>query len=191
LFHHSRRNIRKVLEMADPKPYVRLNPPPSILDPLADDEGVAQAATHCQEDRRRLRDELGYLGGYERVCVYVRERHRCQRETFIPITTIQGNASKRTWPHLCGPPSSRPRPIWPTCKRREPAHVEGDQPRLQRRDEKLNEQRPGRDSPLARKASRSRSQLRQWRRSPGWLRLFALTSRPALHPRGLLSARRL
>jgi hypothetical protein len=33
-FHHSRRKIREILGNAEPAPYVRLNPPPSVLDPF-------------------------------------------------------------------------------------------------------------------------------------------------------------
>ena len=33
-FHHSRRKIREILGTSEPKSYVRLNPPPSILDPF-------------------------------------------------------------------------------------------------------------------------------------------------------------
>jgi hypothetical protein len=34
LFHHSRRKIREILAMPEPEPYVRLNPPPPIVDPF-------------------------------------------------------------------------------------------------------------------------------------------------------------
>jgi hypothetical protein len=33
-FRHSRRKIREMLATPEPKQYVRLNPPPSILDPF-------------------------------------------------------------------------------------------------------------------------------------------------------------
>ena len=33
-FHHSRRKIREILASAEPKPYVRLNPPPTLLEPF-------------------------------------------------------------------------------------------------------------------------------------------------------------
>src|SRR5438876_7480031 len=34
LFHHSRRKIDEIVATPEPKPYIRLNPPPSILDPF-------------------------------------------------------------------------------------------------------------------------------------------------------------
>ena len=58
-FRHSRRKVREILATPEPKPYLRLNPPPSILDPfkpiidgiLQSDEGVAaEAASHDEQD---------------------------------------------------------------------------------------------------------------------------------------------
>ena len=33
-FHHSRRKIAEILCTPEPKAYLRLNPPPSVLDPF-------------------------------------------------------------------------------------------------------------------------------------------------------------
>src|SRR5438132_4917319 len=72
LFHHSRRKIREILAMPEPKRYVRLNPPPSILDPykdlidgiLADDEEAPRKQRHTAKKLwRRLQEEHGYPGG--------------------------------------------------------------------------------------------------------------------------------
>lgn len=51
---HSRREIREILAMPVPKPYVRLNPPPSIADPLKSRIDAILAA-----DRRVVRQK-GY-----------------------------------------------------------------------------------------------------------------------------------
>jgi hypothetical protein len=37
---------------------------------------------------RRLRDEHGYAGGYERVRLYMLSHHRSQREMFIPWKSL-------------------------------------------------------------------------------------------------------
>src|SRR5882724_125680 len=80
-FHHSRRKIRQILTVAEPKPYLRLNPPPSVLDPfkpiidgiLQADEEVPRKQRHTVAKLyRRLRQEHGYAGGYDRVRPYVR-----------------------------------------------------------------------------------------------------------------------
>ena len=94
LFHHSRRKIREILAMPEPKPYKRLNPPPSILDPfkpvidaiLTADEDAPRKQRHtARKIWRRLRDEHGYTGSYERVRLYLRAKQRQERETFIPL----------------------------------------------------------------------------------------------------------
>src|SRR5262245_49467887 len=80
-FHHSRRKIREIVSRPEPKPYVRLNPPASILDPykraidciLVEDETAPRKQRHtASKVYRRLKSEQGYSGGYERVRLYVR-----------------------------------------------------------------------------------------------------------------------
>jgi transposase len=109
LFHHSRRKIREILAMPEPKPYRRLNPPPSILDPfkacidaiLTGDEEAPRKQRHtASKIWRRLQQEHGYTGGYERVRRYVRERQRCQRETFIPLDHDPGQRLEADFGHI-------------------------------------------------------------------------------------------
>jgi transposase len=109
LFHHSRRKIREILAMPEPKSYQRLNPPPSILDPFkacidailtADEEAPRKQRHTASKIWRRLRDEHGYTGGYERVRLYVRERQRCQRETFIPLDHDPGQRLEADFGHI-------------------------------------------------------------------------------------------
>jgi transposase len=109
LFHHSRRKIREILAMPEPKPYVRLNPPPSILDPfkpcidaiLTADEAAPRKQRHtASKIWRRLQQEHGYTGSYERVRLYVRERQRHQRETFIPLDHDPGQRLEADFGHI-------------------------------------------------------------------------------------------
>jgi transposase len=109
LFHHSRRKIREILAMPEPKSYQRLNPPPSLLDPfkpcidaiLAADEQAPRKQRHtASKIWRRLQQEHGYTGGYERVRLYVREWQRCQRETFIPLDHDPGQRLEADFGHI-------------------------------------------------------------------------------------------
>jgi len=92
-FHHSRRKIRAILAQPEPKPYQR-RAMPSILDafkPVIDeilraDEKAPRKQTHtAAKIFRRLRDEHGYGGGYNRVRRYIVAKGQTQRETFIPL----------------------------------------------------------------------------------------------------------
>jgi transposase len=83
-FHHSRRKIRDILATPEPKSYQRLNPPPSILDPfkpiidsiLTGDEQAPRKQRHTAAKLfRRLRQEFGYSGGYDRVRRHLRSLH--------------------------------------------------------------------------------------------------------------------
>ena len=95
--------------MPEPKPYRRLNPPPSILDPFkpcidailtADEEAPRKQRHTASKIWRRLQQEHGYSGGYERVRRYVRERQRCQRETFIPLDHDPGPRLEADFGHI-------------------------------------------------------------------------------------------
>ncbi|QDT88789.1 Integrase core domain protein [Gimesia algae] len=95
-FHHSRRKIREVLHGAgQPQQYSqrqtqaapRLGPfHETIRQILADDESQPPKQRHtAQRIFERLRDEHGYLGGYDAVCRFVRKHRTNKRETFIPL----------------------------------------------------------------------------------------------------------
>ena len=108
-FHHSRRKIREILASAEPKPYVRLNPPPTLLEPfqpiidaiLAADEQAPPKQRHtAAKIFRRLRAEHGYPGGYDRVRLYVRQKARRHRETFIPLDHDPGQRLEADFGHI-------------------------------------------------------------------------------------------
>jgi transposase len=107
-FHHSRRKIREILATPEPKPYVRLRPPPSILDPfksiidtiLTGDEEAPRKQRHtARKILRRLQQEHGFTGGYERVRLYVRQCRRHLRETFIPLDQDPGQRLEADFGH--------------------------------------------------------------------------------------------
>src|SRR5437667_8694238 len=90
-FHHSRRKIEEILATPEPKPYLRLNPPPSILDPfkpiidairVSDEQAPRKQRHTVAKIWRRLKQEHGYLGGYERVRHYLHSQDRQHRQTF-------------------------------------------------------------------------------------------------------------
>jgi transposase len=108
-FHHSRRKIREILATPEPKRYVRLQPMPSILDPfkpiidgmLAGDEEAPRKQRHTIAKLwRRLQQEHGYQGGYERVRSYVRSLGRQRRETFIPLDHDPGQRLEADFGHI-------------------------------------------------------------------------------------------
>jgi transposase len=108
-FHHSRRKIREILAAAEPKPYVRLNPPATVVDPfkpvieaiLAADAAAPRKQRHtAKKIFRRLRDEHGYSGSYERVRLYVRKRAKSERETFIPLNHDPGQRVELDFGHV-------------------------------------------------------------------------------------------
>lgn len=108
-FHHSRRKIREILASAEPKPYVRLNPPPTLLEPfqpiidaiLAADEQAPPKQRHtAAKIYRRLRDEHQFPGGYDRVRLYVRQKARRHRQTFIPLDHDPGQRVECDFGHI-------------------------------------------------------------------------------------------
>jgi transposase len=108
-FHHSRRKIREILAMPEPKPYLRLNPPPSILDPFkpiidgilqADEQAPRKQRHTAAKLHRRLHQEHGYAGSYDRVRLYVRSHGRQRRETFIPLDHDPGQRLEADFGHI-------------------------------------------------------------------------------------------
>ena len=119
-FHHSRRKIREILATPEPKPYVRLKLPPSILDPfksiidtiLTGDEEAPRKQRHTARRLfRRLQQEHGYTGGYERVRLYLRQRQRHLRETFIPLDQDPGQRLVYSDSYLSPPADSYLSPV--------------------------------------------------------------------------------
>ena len=110
-FHHSRRKIREILASAEPKPYVRLNPPPTLLEPfqpiidaiLAADEQAPPKQRHtAAKIYRRLRDEHQFPGGYDRVRLYVRQKAQASPPDLHPARPRSGPARRvRLRPYLC------------------------------------------------------------------------------------------
>ena len=120
-FHHSRRKIREILTQPEPKPY-RRRAMPSVVDPfkpvidaiLCGDETAPPKQQHTVAKLvRRLRDEYGYTGGYERVRHYVRSRYTAAAETFIPLDHEPGQRLRQSSPKQVLEnrfPSGRPHP---------------------------------------------------------------------------------
>jgi len=107
-FHHSRRKIRDILAHPEPKPYQR-RPLPSVLDPfkslidaiLKDDEQAPRKQRHtAAKIFRRLRDERGYGGSYERVRRYLLSQGVRQGETFIPLDHDPGQRLECDFGHI-------------------------------------------------------------------------------------------
>jgi len=109
-YGHSRRKIRQVLLESEPRPYTlrqgrpapRLGPYKALIDQiLADDEQAPRKQRHTAAKLyRRLRDEQGYLGGYDQVRRYVAKQRRDRRETFIPLTHPPGRRLEADFGHI-------------------------------------------------------------------------------------------
>jgi transposase len=107
-FQHSRRKIREILAQPEPKPYKR-QAMPSVIDPfktvidtilLADEQAPRKQRHTVAKLFRRLRDEHGYPGGYERVRLYLLAQQRTQRETFIPLDHDPGQRLEADFGHI-------------------------------------------------------------------------------------------
>ena len=109
-YGHSRRKIRQVLQESEPRPYTllkgrpapRLGPYKALIDAtLADDEQAPRKQRHTAAKLyRRLRDEEGYVGGYDQVRRYVAQQRRDHRETFIPLTHPPGRRLEGDFGHI-------------------------------------------------------------------------------------------
>ena len=95
-FHHSRKKIREVLRgEGEPEPYSkrqqqaapRLGPfHEFILEILEKDQTQPAKQRHTRmRIFERLRDEVGYLGGYDAVRRFVNRQLKNRAETFIPL----------------------------------------------------------------------------------------------------------
>lgn len=107
-FHHSRRKIREILNQPEPRQYQRRRLP-SVIDPFApiidailrgDEETPRKQRHTVAKIFRRLRDEHGYPGSYERVRHYVLGEERSQRETFIPLDHDPGQRLEADFGHI-------------------------------------------------------------------------------------------
>src|SRR5579864_2681885 len=107
-FHHSRRKIRDILAQSEPKPY-RRRPLPSVVDPFKPvideivraDEAAPRKQRHTvAKIARRLRDEHGYTGSYERVRHYLRGQRGARAETFIPLDHDPGQRLEADFGHI-------------------------------------------------------------------------------------------
>ena len=109
-YHHSKRKIRQVLKESEPRPYTRQKKPPApklgpfqplIRQILADDEPAPRKQRHtAAKIYRRLRDEHGYVGGYDQVRRYVKRRRKKSRETFIPLDHPPGRRLESDFGHI-------------------------------------------------------------------------------------------
>jgi transposase len=109
-FGHSRRKVREILALPQPKPYTRskVRPAPvlgafhTIIDAvLVDDELAPVKQRHtAMQIYRRLRDEYHYTGGYDQVRRYVGCHRRTHRETFIPLAHEPGQRLECDFGHI-------------------------------------------------------------------------------------------
>ena len=107
-FHHSRRKIREILALPEPKAYQRC-PMPSVVDPFkpvideilrADEQAPRKQRHTAAKIFRRLRDEHAYPGGYNRVRNYIASQGRTRRETFIPLDHDPGQRVECDFGHI-------------------------------------------------------------------------------------------
>lgn len=109
-FHHSRRKIREVLGMPQPKPYTRRKPPPApvlgpfhgIIDAIleADEQAPRKQRHTAMQIFCRLRQEHDYPGGYDQVRRYVGRCRQDRRETFIPLAHDPGQRLEADFGHI-------------------------------------------------------------------------------------------
>jgi transposase len=108
-FHHSRSKIREILASPEPKRYQRLKRPPSVLEPfyasidsilLADEQAPRKQRHTAARLHRRLVNEFGYSGSYERVRLYLRSRIQQKREVFIPLDHASGQRLECDFGHI-------------------------------------------------------------------------------------------
>jgi transposase len=102
-FGHSRRKVREVLQLAEPKLYPHRQSPAPKLDPvkpfidaiLTADETAPRKQRHTgMQIFRRLVVEQLYAGSYDQVRRYLQARRRRDRETFIPLDHDPGQRAE-------------------------------------------------------------------------------------------------
>lgn len=104
-FGHSRHTIRKLLNEATPKPYTLTAPRAKrkLIDSFQQliDEILESDLTAPRKQRHtakriytRLRDEHGFVGGYDSVRRYVKSQRTETRETFLPISSAAGQRAE-------------------------------------------------------------------------------------------------
>jgi transposase len=108
-FHHSKRKIRQILDEAEPSPYPKRRPGPSVLDPFkpvidailkADETAPPKQRHTAAKIFRRLRAEHGYSGSAERVRLYVCSQRQRHVETFIPLDHDPGQRLEADFGHI-------------------------------------------------------------------------------------------
>ena len=109
-FHRSRRKVRDAMASPEPRPYTRRKEPhapklgllkPTIDQILAADEEAPPKQRHtAMQVFRRLRDELGYAGGYDQVRRYIAGHRRRCTVTFIPLSHDPGQRLELDFGHI-------------------------------------------------------------------------------------------
>ncbi len=122
--HRSRRKVREALACPEPRPYTRTKDPPApklrsfkpIIDDIlkADEDAPPKQRHTAVRIFERLKDELGYLGGYDQVRRYVGKHRRDRRETFIPLAHDPGRRLECDFGiiHVEFPEGRKPVPIF-------------------------------------------------------------------------------
>ena len=104
-FGHSRHTIRKVLNESAPRPYTLREPREKrkftqefqdFVDQILESDRTAPKKQRHTIKRIhiRLREELGFAGGYDCVRRYVNSKHTDSRETFLPIASSAGQRAE-------------------------------------------------------------------------------------------------
>jgi transposase len=109
-FGVGRDTVRKALNHPEPQSYslTRPRPAPSfgpfrqIVDAILDaDEQAPPKQRHTASQLfRRLRDEYGYVGGYDQVRRHLKARRLDRRETFIPLQHPPGSRAEADFGHI-------------------------------------------------------------------------------------------
>ncbi len=108
--HHSRRKVREALACPEPRGYTRTKDPPapklglftSVIDEIlkADEQAPPKQRHTAMRVFQRLKDEHGYVGGYDQVRRYVGKHRRDRRETFIPLAHDPGQRLECDFGHV-------------------------------------------------------------------------------------------
>ena len=121
--HHSRRKVRDALASPEPQPYTRrkqvdapkLGPFKAAIDEIlaADEDSPPKQRHTAMQVFRRLRDEYGYVGGYDQVRRYIAGHRQRHEVTFIPLSHDPGQRLELDFGHIYAdfPGGRRPVPV--------------------------------------------------------------------------------
>ncbi|MBX9661019.1 MAG: IS21 family transposase [Nitrospiraceae bacterium] len=108
---HSRKSVRKALVHSEPARYQRQKSWPTpkftaalkgVVDAILEMDECSPAKQRHWSTRifERLRDEHGYVGGYDQVRRYVQTKRRHKRETYLPLVREPGGRAECDFGHI-------------------------------------------------------------------------------------------